>query len=104
MTSENAEIQRCSTCLETKSLDNFYKNQARPTGHGTICKECTISKRKSTHRYCKKCRELKEIENYKGCSVICSNCVKIPTIKRRVRYGKISSQSNECVNGFADWI
>src|SRR5438876_7738171 len=95
--------QRCSTCLESKLLQEFYKNQARPNGHGTICKECSISKRKPTQRYCKKCGELKDIENYKGCSITCSSCVKSPK-GNGIRYGKISSESKECVNGIGDWV
>ncbi len=109
---DESPTQRCSTCLEAKTLNNFYKNQARPNGHGTICKECTVSKRKPTHRYCKKCEELKEIDEYKGCSVICNECKEFSWTlsnktkkSRRVMCGKISSgiHSREYY-GIAGWV
>ena len=118
-TKSATDFQCCSICLENKLLTEFYKNISQPNGlqskiHGTICKLCSISKRKPTHRYCKKCGELKEIDNYRGCSVTCKSCATTPLRKKNtgyshIGYGKMamplqSSDNKECVSGFADWL
>ncbi len=69
--------QRCSTCLETKLLNEFHLNKRTETGRFGICKLCLSTKRKPTHRYCKRCTDLKEIAYFNGASVVCHDCKKL---------------------------
>jgi hypothetical protein len=36
-------MKRCYKCKETKPVDQFYRNPARPDGLGTDCKKCRIA-------------------------------------------------------------
>lgn len=35
-------MKRCPRCAETKTLDGFYRNAARPDGRGSYCKTCEL--------------------------------------------------------------
>ncbi len=54
-----------------KLMNEFHLRRNSNTGYHTVCKLCCSSKRKPTHRYCKRCTDLKEIEYFNGANYNC---------------------------------
>lgn len=39
-----AEVKNCLHCLESKTLENFYKDSRKKSGYRSICKKCYLAR------------------------------------------------------------
>jgi hypothetical protein len=103
------ESQQCNTCYETKPLDEFHANRNNKNGRQVKCKFCVANNRKQTHRYCRKCKDLKEVCEYNGSSKTCKICSPEKPVKTRKSYYPLSREEfyereMSSVYGIAEWV
>lgn len=63
-------MKKCYLCLQTKSVDEFYRDKTRKDGLTTKCKQCSRTYVKKnidpnrTHKYCSKCKVTLPLESF----------------------------------------
>lgn len=66
------EMRKCSKCGIGKNLEEFNKDNRKPSGRTSSCKQCDLDDRKKrlkykivrAEKYCPKCKQVLTIESF----------------------------------------
>ena len=112
---ENTALKTCTKCKQTKSLEEFVKDNRRKDGHATICKECrrkadreryqklkednAFMERKREHNRNYKIKHKEEVDAYNA-----EYRMRPEVVERMREYNQNRKSTNSLIDKFRDIV